>query len=213
MNDTWELLTRRTMGPIALPVSREECRGVLSAWGPRGEELMQLLAHRNGFFAFESALLVRPLLDAPPVWGLVTWNDVSQWKGVYSTLTESLFFAEDVFGNPFAILDEQIVSVDAETGEVDGHWPTLRVWAEAILIESALLAGWPMAHEWQEKHGAIPLGKRLLPRRPFVLGGNYVMDNLVLAPDVEGMRARGRLARQLRDLPAGGEVAYELRVG
>ena len=76
-------------------------------------------------------------------------------------------------------------------------------WAAVILDDHDVLTGYSLAHEWQDRHGALPEGRRLLPKVPFVLGGDFAIGNLYCAGAVEGMRARASLATQLRDVPDG----------
>ena len=73
-----------------------------------------------------------------------------------------------------------------------------------------MMTGYPLAHEWQAAQGRIPAGMRLLPKQPFVLEGDYTLANLYLTDAVEGMKLRGELALQLRDLPDGARVRFEI---
>lgn len=79
-----------------------------------------------------------------------------------------------------------------------------------VLGGDELLTGYPVAHEWQARHGALVEGQRLVPRLPFVTGGAFEIDNLCSAHAVEGMRARGSLAVQIRDLPDGAKIRYRI---
>ncbi|MFD1731304.1 hypothetical protein ACFSC4_09890 [Deinococcus malanensis] len=102
-----------------------------------------------------------------------------------------------------------MVLFDAETGALEIVAPTLPGWAEALLTEN-YWSGWSLGQAWQAQHGPLPLEKRLMPSRLFVLGGKYEVDNLRAVDTVESLRVRGDVARQLRDLPDGTEI--ELRV-
>src|SRR5579859_2790734 len=83
--------------------------------GRLGEELATFLTHKNGFYAFESALHVFPLETSGNALGLRQWNEDALWRSGYGGLAAGfLFFAEDVFGRQFAIGDEAIYSFDAE---------------------------------------------------------------------------------------------------
>lgn len=97
-----------------------------------------------------------------------------------------------------------------ETGTLEPMAPDLGGWAGAILNDYQLLTGHPLAREWQSLHGPIPLGKRLLPKLPFVLGGEYSVSNLYLQDAVEGMRVRGHLAVAIKDVPDGGKIKIEI---
>ena len=67
-----------------------------------------------------------------------------------------------------------------------------------------------MAHEWQAKNGPLPSGKRLMPKTPFFLGGEYKVENLWAGSALEGMRFKADLAIQTRDLPEGAKVKLGL---
>lgn len=181
------------------------------AGGRIGSELNSLLGHVNGFYAFESALHVFPASSTGPSTGLQDWNASGLWRDAYSGMAEGyLFFAEDIFGGQFAIKDEVIYSFDPETGESSPVAESLEGWADAVLGDYEFLTGFPVAHEWQSLNGAIEDGARLIPKRPFVLGGEFSVENLYFLESVKAMRLRGDLAVQLRDLPDGATVKFKI---
>jgi hypothetical protein len=51
---------------------------------------------------------------------------------------------------------------------------------------------------------------RLAPRIPFVLGGSFEVDNLHAINESIGMKLRSELAMQIRSLPDGAQVSYEI---
>ncbi len=169
-----------------------------------------MLTLRNGFYAFESALHVFPWTNLPAAEGCVgiqAWNERTLWRDWYGQLTEGLyFFAEDAFGGQFAIRAHEIVSFDPESGDTTPVALSFADWATALLTNYAQLTGFPTAHEWQVLNGPIPNGKRLLPKTPFILGGRYHESNLCAVDAVKGMRYRGELWQQIRDLPDGAQV-------
>ena len=178
-------------------------------------ELIQLLSKKNGFYAFEGSLHVFPWIDSSRlqdnVVGLQEWNEKSLWRDWYGGLTDGLFFfAEDAFGGQFAIRTDEIVSFDPESGEIAVLAKSLEDWAQVLLLNYAELTGYPLAHSWQLLNGPIPTGKRLLPKVPFILGGSYEDKNLIAINAVSGMRYRGELWEQLRDLPDGAQVKLKV---
>jgi len=70
--------------------------------------------------------------------------------------------------------------------------------------------GWRLAHEWQAVHGPLPQGKRLMPKIPFFLGGQYTLDNLWAGNSIEGMRFKADLALQTRNLPEGTKIRLKV---
>jgi hypothetical protein len=171
------------------------------------EALRPLLDRKNGFYAFESALRVYPDLGTPNEKGIIEWNDQDLWRGEYDGLADGgLFFAEDVFGGQFCLKDQRICTFDPETGAFETMASDLEDWAGKILDDFSLWTGHQLGHTWQLAHGTIPAGFRLLPKIPFVLGGEFSNENLHAIEAVRGMKFRASIAVQIRDLPDGAEV-------
>ncbi len=172
------------------------------------DALAELLAARNGFFAFEAALQVFPVGAAGTI-DLVSWNGQDQWRSVYGSLAEGLlFFAQDAFGNQFCVNANGFGSFNAETGEVEMIGASLDQWCDGILSDYEYLTGHPLCHAWQAQHGRLPADARLTPLRPFVLGGQYNLDNLQAQDGTAYLRQTGQLATMLRDLPDGAQIRW-----
>jgi hypothetical protein len=178
---------------------------------PVASLLGEVLELRNGFYAFESALHVFSDRSAGNERGLVEWNARELWRGDYDGLADgAVYFAEDVFGTQFCARENAIYTFDPETGEFEAMAGSLEEWASEILDDYESLTGSPLAHEWQVAHGPIPIGSRLVPMRPFVLGGEYEVENLRAMDAVKSMKFCASIAVQIRDLPDG--AAVELRL-
>ena len=182
--------------------------------GESFQELVQMISAKNGFYAFEGALHVLPWVASPepgPIIGLQAWNESELWRDWYQGITDGLFFfAEDIFGGQFAIRGNEIVSFEPESGEIEVVAPSLDRWAAEILLNYVRLTGYSLAQSWQLSNGPIAIGKRLLPKVPFILGGPYEETNLHSVYAVQGMRYRGELWEQLRDLPDGAQVRLKV---
>lgn len=167
-------------------------------------ELAQVLGVKNGFVAFESALLVLPSRRADGVPGLAEWNDPKGWLRHYDRLkSAAVFFAQDAFAGQFGITEANVIRLNPETGETTPVADSLEDWAGRILDEYNMETGWSVAREWQRAHGPLVPGHRLLPKRPFVLGGDFVPENLVAMSATDAMEKYGSLYRQVRDIPDG----------
>lgn len=180
------------------------------SYGLLGEELLALLRLKNGFYAFESALHVFPAAPYKnEIMTLGRWNSFGLWRHEYGELAEKkLFFAEDACGNQFCIHQGQIGFFDAETGCVEVISNSFEEWAKRLLANYDVLTSFPLLHHWQTQRGALPIGHRLMLKKPLVLGGDYSLDNIFANVAVEGMRLRGHIARQLKDLPEGTKIDF-----
>lgn len=177
-------------------------------------QALKLLSKKDGFYAFEGALLVRPLRDAPSVLGLVTWNSFDLWKSHYSDTGTNIqsytFFAENVFGEQFFLADDWVGQFDPETGESHKIADNLDAWAGEVLADCDYLTGHSLARQWQEMHGRLPEGSRLIPKVPFVLQGEFNVSNLVAKLELEAITIRAQLASQLVGLKDGETISFEV---
>lgn len=196
------------LGSAPIRRSRPEVQSLESAFGSTAAGFVRpLLDLKNGFCAFEGALHVYSDGGAPGERGLVEWNADGLWKSEYQGMAKGLLcFAEDVFGMQFCLKDGGISRFDPETGEAETMAPDLENWAEMILRDYEFWTGYRLAREWQEEHGPIPKGMRLVPSTPFVLGGGFTTKNLHALEAVKGMCYRASIAVQIRDLPDGASV-------
>ncbi|MEN3755070.1 hypothetical protein A9B99_22735 [Mangrovibacter phragmitis] len=171
------------------------------------KELDSLLKQRNGFYGFESSLHVFPYDTTDSEIGLKDWNKKELWINSYEDLaTDALFFAEDVFGGQFCLRHDGVYSFEPETAEFNKMALTINDWCERLLSDYNVITGYALAHSWQISNGKLPSGYRLIPRIPFVAGGEYELDNLYMCKSNEALIARANIALQIRDIPDGGSM-------
>lgn len=175
-------------------------------------ELAELLLRRNGFFAFHSALLVLPWGRSGRGLELAAWNAPDLWRCEYqrADFRDLIFFAMDAFGDQFWLSSTGAGRLESETGALRRMGDGLEAWAAAILADPNYETAWPLCHEWQKIHGALPDEKRLAPAIPFAFEGEYAVSNLHAVDAVEAMRFRGDMATQMADVPPGTKVRIEL---
>ena len=72
----------------------------------------------------------------------------------------------------------------------------------------------PLSHVYFDTpgaaNGALRSGRRLIPRIPFVLGGEFDVSNLYDGDSVAAMLYRGDMAVQLSDLPDGASITLRV---
>ncbi|MEU9589575.1 SMI1/KNR4 family protein [Streptomyces sp. NPDC048219] len=182
-----------------------------SSLGSVGAELHQLLTRRNGFYAFESALHVFPsAVEVRGTRSFGDWNEGRRWLDCYGALRPELsFFAEDVFGGQFGTDGKGVYAFNPETAALTPVGDSLADWAHRVLDDYAYLTGYPVAHEWQSLHGALPAGHRLIPRIPFVFGGTYSAENMVLVESTAAMRYSGGIALSISKMSDGVQLKFD----
>ncbi len=174
------------------------------------EELQPLYVSKNGFYAFQSALLVRHLGEPSSPLNLTAWNAAETWRSVFNRGPAGVCFAENVFGEQFVLQGGGVWHFDPETSETTRLAATLEEWAELILDDYAYRTGHSLAKDWQTRFGPLPRGTKLVPRRPFVIGGEFEVSNLKAEDEIAAMRIRAAIANQIRDLPDGSPVEIRL---
>lgn len=186
--------------PLATP-------SALSGAGEIPGSLRELLSFKNGFVALEGALLVLAGTDGSDGSGLPgvrEWNAPTGWRRHYPYIDEPmLFFAMDLFAGQFGISERGVSRLEVETGDLVFHARSLEEWAEKMLRDYDFETGWSIARDWQAKNGALAISERLLPLTPFVLGGDYTVDNLVSVQLDQAMELLGGLSEQVRGVPDG----------
>lgn len=176
------------------------------------DELKGLLARKNGFYAFESALLVRPLgVTESAVHDLVAWNSGELWKESFGDIVKNItFFAEDIFGCQFGIAGESIVTFEPESGEVAHFADDIEGWVATLLADYQNLTGYPLAREWQITNGSLQPGVRLFPLLPFILGGEFAVSNLKEVDEVIGMRTYAGLYAATKNVADDSQVVLRI---
>jgi hypothetical protein len=178
---------------------------------PLGNELFQLLSLRNGTFLFEQSLRLFPTEDCPSSYGLVSWNSSLLWRSTYRNLPSDLFcFAEDLFGNQFGLLNNEIVLFHCETAEIERFAFSFEELAGRLILDPDYLTGRSLAAAWCYEFRALPARNRLVGRTPFVLGGEYSVQNLVSVESAKAMRIRGPLASKISNVPDGTRITLEI---
>lgn len=174
------------------------------------QEPFELLTKKNSFYGFESTLHVFPLLGNPrPSTGLEEWNSKRLWRSGYKDPADGLlFFAEDAFQDQFCIsaAKDGVFRFHPETGQTLYLADSLEHWSDIILGKYRYETGWPLASEFQKKNGPLQPGRRLMPKTPFFLGGEYKIENLWSGDAIEGMRFKADIAMQIRNLPNGAQM-------
>jgi hypothetical protein len=120
------------------------------------------------------------------------------------------FFAEDVFGVQVGVLDNDIVQFDPETATLTLLAHSIEEWCEQVVADQDFYTGAPVLAAWEQAHGPIRAGNRLIPKRLFMFGGEYHSTNMLSKRDVEGMQLRAQYWRLTKDLPDGTSVTFNV---
>lgn len=167
--------------------------------------LRSLLSNRNGFILYEGALHVRGASVDPDWHSLrIALRGPNAFHSLYASVLESdVPFAQDQLGDQFLLRDGKVLRLLGESGEVEPLADNLEDFFARVDedIEGFLNIG--LSHTMQP-------GQLLLACPPFVLQASGARACLkpIRAGDV--IQFHADLARQLRDVPDGGEVQFKI---
>lgn len=175
------------------------------------ERLGDLYAISDGFYAFDRSLLVRSLNREAAPRGAKQWNEHGLWQ-IYFEKDERFFiFAEDAFGDPFLLMGKTILKLNMETGHRTNIAGSIEEWAGLILYNPDLYLNTIFMSDWVKRRGVVPLGFRLAPKIPFVLGGEYSFDNMAVIAELELAEFKSHIASQIKNLPDGTTIELSFK--
>lgn len=121
------------------------------------------------------------------------------------------FIGEDIFGNLFAFHETNVIFFNIETSEFEIIARDFDHFIEELFSDLDYYTGRIfIKHLNQEERYSLAYGKRLCPKYPFVLGGEYHMNNLVLKNSIENLSYCASIANQIKDLPEGSKIDIKL---
>jgi hypothetical protein len=169
-------------------------------------ELVRLLADTNGFILHEGAVHIRGACLSPDWHSLRTaWRGPEAFHVLYEDVRSSdIPFAQDQVGDQFLIREGIILRLSAETGELGTLVGSLQDFLTGVTsdIEGFLAVG--LSHRMQP-------GQLLHAYPPFCFRESGAGASLRPVPASEVIRFHADLARQLREVPDGGQVEFKLK--
>ncbi len=166
---------------------------------------LNLILKKNGLLCFESALQIYPY-DNSTI-NLKILNDMEGWRQKYFFITRSYFcFAQDLFGFQFCFTERGVEIFNTEIGEFEFLAKNFEQWTQMILDDYNYLTGYEIAHEWQTQFGKLKINERLSGKIPFILGGDYSIENLYSINFTNLVEFRADLANQIYNLEDGQQI-------
>lgn len=168
-----------------------------------------LLFKRNGFMAFGGALRIFPYVVKKDKKhrDLVSWNEFMLWKYMYGdALKNKICFAENFLGDQFCYSKNGVEVFEIDTKQSTHLSNSIDELGDVFFSDDNNIFVELFA-ECQEKYGIIDSETHLCPLKPFILGGEYLVDNFRPLNCIESIKSRAELANQLADLDEGTPVS------
>ena len=168
-------------------------------------DLVRIINDTNGFILHDGALHVRGASITPE------WHSLRvalQGPTAFHTLYESVHatdipFAQDQVGDQFVLRDGRVLRLSSETGDIEPLADSLGEFFRRVAanIKGFLNAG--LEHTMQP-------GQLLLAFPPFVFQESGAGASLKPVRAGEVIRFHADLARQIRDVPDGGQIEIKV---
>jgi hypothetical protein len=162
----------------------------------------------NGGFFFNRALHLYGICKEPLYHSMSYVNEiiVHEYREFADDLT---FFGQDIFGNQFAFSPKGVVMFNLETADTEMLAKDFNEWTNVLAGDLDYLTGRTLLKTW-EKKGRLLYDQRLCAKKPFVIGGEYRVENLYSSLFPTYLSSNANIARQIHDLPEGSEIVLKI---
>ncbi|MEO8200405.1 MAG: SMI1/KNR4 family protein [Gemmatimonadota bacterium] len=171
-------------------------------------EVQEALRDRNGCLAYRGAIHIRGA-SISPGWHSLRHAMVGAlaFHELYPGVTPGdVPIAEDLFGDQFILRDGAVLRLEAETGSLDPLADSLEAFLQRVMENLPDLLGYDplqaLTHAW----GQLEPGKLLIAYPPFVLDTGTDTRSIRPIDALEARQYLAEFARQLRDIPDGGQL-------
>lgn len=114
---------------------------------------------------------------------------------------------QDIFGNQFVGTDAKYYFLNIETAELDYMADNIKQLINAIYENVEYYSGHVLTSDLSENQIVqLASGFRLCPRKPFVIGGDFTIQNLYLLNTMKCLDYNFDIASQILNIPDGKEV-------
>lgn len=168
------------------------------------KEYINFLRKKNGGYYFNNGIHIYGNSPQYSYHDLDYMNNLV--KGEYGNLAKGFFFGEDVFGNLFGFLNNNVISLDIESADIKVISDNFSNWMQLVLDDLDFFTAFSITEQLSlNMIKFLAKGNRLSPKIPFVLGGEYEGGNLVLKNFEENIKFNASIAKQIYNTPDGGK--------
>jgi hypothetical protein len=171
---------------------------------PDNDYIAFLESNLTGFF-FSDALHLYGLSE--DIYHSIFYINSFLTKTYEFLLKEDLFFFGcDLFGNQFAYVNNEICMFNIETGERELIASNFNKFLDILIADRNYYTGESILIQWNDLMIPVDFKQRLVPIKPFVIGGEYSPNNMRAVDFFETLSYNASIARQIYDLPDGTDL-------
>lgn len=173
------------------------------------ESYLQFIKHINGGYFFNKSLLIYGFGVVPKYASFIDLNLLI--NSLYNSFVpKAQYWGCDFLGNQFAFFENSVCFFNIETRQFQVLSKTFEEWLDVIYNDLDYYTGQSLVVKWEKKNKKLDFGERLCPKKPFVIGGEYVLDNL-FALNIESLiKYNYEIASQICNLPDGTKIQLKV---
>jgi hypothetical protein len=174
------------------------------------EPYARLLRGMNGYVAYHGGLHVRGACREPQWHSLrYAWSGDGALRRLYPSLDPNdIPFAEDALGDQYVIRDGIVHQLSGEAGDLTSRDMNIVDFDAAVRADPYEFLGLGPLAQFRAQGGELQPGELLSVMPPFVTAESANGITVRAMPARERIEWLAMLAKQIRDLPDGGQVEF-----
>jgi hypothetical protein len=119
-------------------------------------------------------------------------------------------FGKDVFSNQYVFYTDGVGILYIESGEIEYISKDFDEWLSIIKDDMDYYTGLSLSTKWSKLNGKLKYNESLSPKTPFILGGEYEIENLYNQDSISNLIFFSNLAKQIYELPNGAQIKFDV---
>jgi hypothetical protein len=175
-------------------------------------DLAELLKSINGFIQFGGALHVRGACQTLEWHSLhYAWESADAFHRHYRTVKQSdVPFAQSALGDQYFIRDNDVYRLDTECDEIESLDMDFKTFLEEVQSDPIGALNLEPLEEYWGQGGVLEPGQLLSVMPPFILAQQNTKYSYRAISALDRLRFLADFARQIRDLPDGATISFNV---
>lgn len=182
------------------------------AFIPNDSGYAHFLSKYNGGYFFQGALHLYGF-DASKDWhDALLINAMVQKAYEPFSFSKTIYcFGCDLFFNQYGFFEGNVVMLEIYSGELTVLASSFDEWVALLAHEGDFYSGYSLLEKWTKERERLEKGERLAATIPFVVGGEYKIENLHLLRQDKLMAFAAFFANEIKDLPDGSNILLKTK--
>lgn len=175
------------------------------------KELKKIASGKNSLYG--GSLVIRNDFSNSIFHSIYDWNNIDLWKKEMPSekIKDIVFFADNILSYQYGVYNDCVVVFNPEDASIEKIATSIEEWYSIIKSDTVTYLYRDILESWEKMKGKILLGEKLTPSLPFILGGDYCIENFVKSNELEAMKYYCQYAKVLHNLQDGEQVIIKIK--